>query len=129
MVGILNTAQWAHDLDNTANRKFVADFQKAYGRLPTMYAQQGYDAAQLIAAAARDVGGKIEDKAAFQKALQAARFDSPRGKFRFNSNNYPIQDYYLREVVRDGAGRITNRTVGKVYTDYADPFAARCTMK
>ncbi|TXL70029.1 ABC transporter substrate-binding protein [Vineibacter terrae] len=129
MVGILNTAQWAHDLDNPANRKFVADFQKAYGRLPTMYAQQGYDAAQLIAAAVRDTGGRIEDKAAFRQALHAARFDSPRGRFRFNTNNYPIQDYYLREVVKDGAGRITNKTIGKVYTDYADPFAARCKMK
>ena len=129
VVGILNTTQWAHDLDNAANRKFVADFQKAYGRLPTMYAQQGYDAAQLIAAAVRDTGGKIEDKAAFQKALQAAKFDSPRGKFRFNTNHYPIQDYYLREVVKDGTGRITNKTIGKVYSDYADPFAARCKMK
>lgn len=129
MVGILNTAQWAHDLDNPANRKFVADFQKAYGRLPTMYALQGYDAAQLIAAAVRDTGGKIEDKDAFRAALKAAKFDSPRGKFRFNTNNYPIQDYYLREVVKDGSGRITNKIVGKVYADRADSFVARCKMK
>ncbi len=129
MVGILNTAQWAHDLDNAANRKFVADFQKTYGRLPTMYALQGYDAAQLIAAAVRDTGGRIEDKDAFRAALKAAKFESPRGQFRFNSNNYPIQDYYLREVVKDGAGRITNRTLGKVYADRADSFVARCKMK
>ena len=129
MVGILNTSQWAHDLDNPANRKFVADFQKAYGRLPTMYALQGYDAAQLIAAAVRDTGGKIEDKDAFRAAMKAAKFDSPRGNFRFNTNNYPIQDYYLREVVKDASGRITNKTVGKVYADRADPFATRCKMK
>jgi branched-chain amino acid transport system substrate-binding protein len=129
MLGILNTSQWAHDLDNAANKKFVADFQKAYGRLPTLYAQQGYDAAQLIDAAVRDVKGKIEDHAAFQKALHAAKFDSPRGKFKFNTNNYPIQDYYLREVVKDGSGRITNKTIAKVFSDHPDAFVSRCKMK
>ena len=86
-----------------ANKRFVAEFQKQYQRLPTLYASQGYDAAQLLDSAIRDVKGKIEDKDALRKALQAANFKSVRGDFKFNVNHFPIQSYYLREVVKEPA--------------------------
>jgi branched-chain amino acid transport system substrate-binding protein len=129
MVGMFNTAQWAHDLDNPQNKRFVADFQKQYGRLPTVYASQGYDAAQLIDAAVRDVKGKIEDKDAVRKALRAAGFKSVRGEFKFNVNQVPIQSYYLREVVKEPGGRITNKTVSTVLKMHGDAYAAACKMK
>lgn len=129
MVGLFNTSQWAHDLDNPANRKFVADFQKEYGRLPTVYASQGYDAAQLMDAAVRDVKGRIEDKSALGKALKAANFKSVRGDFKFNVNNMPIQTFYLRQVVKEPSGRITNKLQGVVFKDHADVYAAQCKMK
>jgi branched-chain amino acid transport system substrate-binding protein len=128
MLGMFNTSQWAHDLDNPANRKFVADFEKEYGRLPTLYASQGYDAARLIDAAVRDVKGNLGDKAALRKALEAARFDSVRGAFRFNTNHFPIQDYYLRLITKDAKGRVTNRTVGTVFKAHGDAYAASCRM-
>lgn len=129
MVGMFNTSQWAHDLDNAANQRFVADFQKQYGRLPTLYASQGYDAAQLIDAAVRDVKGRIEDKAAVRKALRAADFPSVRGEFKLNVNQVPIQSYYLRQVVKEPGGRITNKTVGTVLKAHGDVYAAECKMK
>lgn len=128
MLGMFNTSQWAHDLDNPANKRFVADFQKEYGRLPTLYASQGYDTARLMDAAVRDVKGKIEDKAALRKALEAARFDSVRGGFKFNSNHFPVQDYYLRVVTKDAQGRITNRTLGTVFKNHADAYVGECKM-
>lgn len=128
MVGMFNTSQWAHDLDNPQNRQFVADFQKEYGRLPTVYASQGYDAAMLIDGAVRDVKGRIEDKAAFGRALEAANFKSVRGAFKFNVNHFPIQDYYLREVVKDASGRITNRLVETVLTAHPDAYYKACRM-
>lgn len=129
MLGLFNTAHWAHDLDNDANRKFVAAFQKEYGRLPTVFAAQGYDTAMLIDAAARDVKGKVEDREAVIKALRAKRFQSVRGDFRWGNNNYPIQDWYLRVIGRDAQGRITNKTVGTVAKALGDPHVARCPLK
>jgi branched-chain amino acid transport system substrate-binding protein len=129
MVGMFNTAQWSHDLDNPQNKRFVADFQKQYGRLPTLYASQGYDAAQLIDAAVREVKGRIEDKDAVRKALRAANFKSVRGEFKLNVNQVPIQNYYLREVVKEPGGRITNKTVGTVLKMHGDAYAASCKMK
>jgi branched-chain amino acid transport system substrate-binding protein len=128
MLGMFNSSQWAHDLDNAANKKFVADFQKDYNRLPTLYAAQAYDAARLIDAAVRDSKGQLDNKAAVRKALEAAKFDAVRGAFRFNTNHFPIQDYYLRVVTKDAQGRITNRTLGSVFKNHADAYASACKM-
>lgn len=128
MLGMFNSSHWAHDLDVPANKKFVADFLKDYGRLPSLYASQGYDAALLMNAAVRDVKGKVEDRAALLKALKVAKFDSVRGAFRFNRNQYPVQDYYLRVVTKDGQGRVTNRTMGKIFTQHEDAYVASCKM-
>ena len=129
MLGMFNTSQWAHDMDNAANKKFVAEFEKEYGRLPTMYAAQGYDAAQLIDSAVRDTKGKLTDKAAVRKALMAAKFDSVRGEFKFNKNQFPIQSYYLRMVSKDAKGRVTNRMLGgAVLKNHSDAYANSCKM-
>lgn len=128
MLGIFNSSHWAHDLDNPANRKFVADFLKEHGRLPSLYASQGYDAARLIDSAVREVKGKLADKEAVRKALKAAKFPSVRGTFRFNNNHYPVQDYYLRVITRDLQGRVTNRTLGTVLKNHADAYAGNCNM-
>jgi len=129
MLGMFNTSQWAHDMDNAANKKFVVEFEKEYGRLPTLYAAQGYDAAQLIDSAVRDTKGKLDDKAAVRKALMAAKFNSVRGEFKFNKNQFPIQNYYLRVVSKDAKGRVTNRMLsGAVLKNHSDAYASNCKM-
>ncbi|MES2948488.1 MAG: ABC transporter substrate-binding protein [Pseudomonadota bacterium] len=128
MLGMFNSSQWAHDLDNAANKTFVAAFEKEYGRIPSLYAAQGYDAAKLIDAAVRDSKGKLDDKAAVRKALEAAKFDSVRGAFKFNTNHFPIQDYYLRVVTKNAQGKITNRTLGTVFKNQPDAYVGSCKM-
>jgi len=127
MLGLFNSSHWAHDMDNPANKKFVADFQKEYGRLPSLYASQGYDAALLMDASVRDVKGKIDDKAALRRSLEAAKFQSVRGEFKFNINHYPIQNYYLRLIRQDG-DRVTNKLMGTIFTKHTDAYAAECKM-
>lgn len=129
LLGTFNSSHWAHDLDNAANRKFVADFEKEYKRIPSLYAAQGYDAALLMDAAVRDTKGKLSDKEVVRKALEAAKFASVRGKFKFNSNHYPVQNYYLRAIGKDAQGRVTNKTMGTIFTNHADAYAAQCKMK
>ena len=129
MLGMFNSSHWAHDMENAENKRFVTDFQKEYGRLPSLYASQGYDAANLIDAAVRDVKGKLDDKEALRKALEAKRFKSVRGEFKFNSNHYPVQNYYLRVIGRDAQGRVTNKMMGTVFSNHADAYVAQCKMK
>ena len=68
------------------------------------------------------------DGACANAALAAATFDSVRGPMRFNVNQYPIHDIYMRVVAKDAEGRITNRTIAKVTEAFADPYAAQCKM-
>ena len=129
MLGTFDTAHWALELPNAANRRFVAEFEKEYKRLPSVYASQGYDAAMLIDAAVRDVKGKLQDKEAVRRALKAARFQSVRGDFRFNTNQYPIQNYYLRVVGKDQQGRLVNKVLGEpVFRNHGDAYVQDCKM-
>ncbi|MBS1171793.1 MAG: amino acid/amide transporter substrate-binding protein, family [Proteobacteria bacterium] len=129
MLGMFNSSQWNHDFDNPQNKRFVADFEKDYGRLPSLYASQGYDAALLIDAAVRDVKGNLADKDAVRKALERAGFKSVRGTMKFNANHYPVQNYYLRVISRDAQGRIGNKTIGTIFDNHADAYVAQCRMK
>lgn len=125
--GVMNSAQWALELDNAANKTFVAEFQKAYNRKPTIYASQGYDAALWIGSAIAGAPD-LKNKAAVQKALEAGNFPSVRGAVKFNANHHPIQDYYLREVVKGADGKLTNKLVGTIFTGHSDAYNANCKM-
>ncbi len=89
---------------------------------------QGYDAAQLIDSALAKTGGSTADKAKLQAALRAADFASPRGKFRFNHNGYPIQDFYLVKAAKRPDGLYETEIVQKIFSDWGDEFAASCKL-
>ncbi len=127
-VGVINGSQWGHDLDNATNKQFVAAFRKAYGRTPTLYASQGYDAANAIGAALKAVNGDLSDIEAFRSALKKADFDSVRGNFKFGSNQHPVQDIYVREVIKGADGKYTNIIRKKVFSNHVDAYAAECKM-
>ena len=96
----MNTSQWNKDLDNPTNAEFVKSFQAEYGRLPSLYASQGFDTANLLISAV--VKADVNNPDAFRAALKSAEFKSTRGDFKFSSNNHPIQSIYAREVIKEG---------------------------
>lgn len=126
-VGVHNGSQWNFDLDNVANKNFVSAFKAKYGRMPTLYASQGYDAAKLIGSALKATDGEPQNVKLFRKALEKAEFDSVRGSFKFGNNHHPVQDLYVREVVKDENG-IHNKTVKKVFSDHQDAYAGSCKL-
>jgi len=128
-LGFFGGANWAPNLDNPENKKFVDDYVKEYNAVPASYAFQAYDAAQLIDSALHATGGKTDNKDALRAALMKADFKSPRGKFKFNTNHYPIQDFYLVKVGKRADGKYQTEIVQKVFTDYADPHVKDCAMK
>ena len=127
-LGMLGGANWAPDLDNPQNRRFVAGYEKAYDAVPATYAFQAYDAALLIDSALKLTKGDTKDKNALRAALMKADFHSLRGNFRFNLNHYPIQDFYLTKVARRADGRYQTEIVQKVFQDMADPYVKDCKM-
>jgi branched-chain amino acid transport system substrate-binding protein len=128
-LGVKNGSQWSHDLDNPANRQFVAAFRQAYGRTPTLYASQGYDAARLLGSALKAVGGDVSKLDALRGAIRKADFPTVRGKFAFAPNQHPVQDLYIREVIKDADGKYTNKTLEAVFTDHSNVYVKDCQMK
>lgn len=128
MLGMMNASQWSPDLDNAANNEFVTLFKEKYGRIPSMYAAQGYDAARLIDSAIKNINGDYKDNEKLRAEIKKANFDSVRGDFSFNNNNYPIQNYYMREVYKNENGEMTNRVLETIFEKYEDPFSGQCGL-
>lgn len=124
-LGVRNTSQWNKDIDNPANAAFVEAYQAEYGRLPSLYSSQGYDTANLLLSAMAKAD--VADQDAFRAALEAADFASVRGDFSFGPNHHPIQDIYVREVVKEG-GVYTNKIIGTALENRGDAYAAECKM-
>lgn len=125
-LGVENAAHWSPDLDAGLNQDFVEAFQEKYGRLPSLYAAQGYDTALFIDAAAKAAGSKETD--ALIEALENAEIEGTRGMIRLNTNHFPIQNFYRREVVKNDQGMLTNQIRGTVYENHADAFVGECQM-
>ncbi len=124
-LGVKNSASWSKDLDNEANKEFVEAFQAEYGRLPSIYAAQSWDTANLILSALAKAD--VKDKDAFRAALKAADFKSVRGEFTFNTNQHPIQNIYVREVVKEG-DVLTNKIIATAFEKHGDAYVEQCKM-
>ena len=128
-LGFFGGANWAPDLDNLQNKRFVAAYEKEFSAVPATYAFQAYDAALLIDSAVRQVQGNVANREALRAAMMKAEFASLRGGFKFNTNHYPIQDFYLVKVAKRADGKFETQIVKKVFENYADPHAKDCAMK
>jgi branched-chain amino acid transport system substrate-binding protein len=128
-LGFFGGANWAPNLDTPQNKKFVADYEKEYNAVPATYAFQAYDAALLIDGALKATKGNTADKNALRAAMMKADFKSLRGTFKFNTNHYPIQDFYQVKVVARPDGKFQTAIENKVFANYTDPHVKDCPMK
>lgn len=127
-VGAVVTTFWDDSFDNPANKKFVAAFAADQKRMPTSYGATAYDTANLIGSALRKVNFDVADRKAFSAALAAADFASTRGKFKFNTNHMPIQNFHAGPIIADGADKSKVGALEPVFTDHKDSFAGACQM-
>jgi branched-chain amino acid transport system substrate-binding protein len=128
-IGLYGGMTWAPNAGNPANAAFVKAFMDTYHYVPASYAAHAYDAAQLIDSALRHTGGDTADKDRLRAALAAADFASVRGAFRFNTNHFPVQDFYLTRVAKRPDGLFETQITERVFHDYGDHYAAECPMK
>ena len=127
-LGIPGAQHWVVDLPNEANKKFVSDFKKKYGRNPSFYAAQAYDAAMLINSGVGAVGGDLTNKDGIRDALRKANYQSVRGPYKYGNNHFPIQNFYLQETVKDEGGTYTLKTIGLALKDHQDRYHDKCGM-
>ena len=128
-LGVATAGHWAVDLPNDANKKFVADFRAAYNRDPAFYAAQAYDAANFINGAVVAVKGDLSNQDALRGAMEKADYASVRGPYRYGNNHFPIQDFYLQQVVKKPDGAYEIVTVATILKDHQDRYHDKCPMK
>ncbi len=119
---------WNYDFDNAANKKFVADFRRDYGYIPSYYAAQSYDAIKLIDSAVRAVHGNLKDAKGIIAAMNKADFASIRGPFRYNTNHFPIENFYLFKIVKTPDGGYARKTESVIFRDHKDAYYSECHM-
>ncbi|MGY1704640.1 ABC transporter substrate-binding protein [Geodermatophilus sp. SYSU D00697] len=108
-VGVRTTLHYSTEIDNQTNAEFVQAYQEAYDELPTTYAVQAYDAANVLARALTEAGETGGQAVTDALGGLGEIDDSPRGPWSF-SNQTPEQAVYLREVV-DENGTLVNSVV------------------
>jgi branched-chain amino acid transport system substrate-binding protein len=128
-LGFFGGATWAPNMDNPQSKAFVAAYEKKYGKVPGVYAMQGYDAAKLIDSAVKAVKGNAGDLDGLRAALAKADFQSLRGDFKFGANHFPVQDFYLVKVAKRADGKFQTEIETKIFDDYADAYAGECAMQ
>jgi branched-chain amino acid transport system substrate-binding protein len=128
-LGVPGAQQWVNDLPNDANKKYVADFRKKYDNYPTFYGAQSYDAANLVNSAVVAVNGDLDKKDAMRAEMRKANYASVRGPYKYGNNHFPIQNFYLQDVVKDAQGNLTLKTVETIVKDSQDMFHGKCPMK
>ena len=128
-LGTLGAQEWVNDLPNDANKRYVADFKKKYNVYPSYYGAQSYDAIMLIASAAETLKGDLSNKDKVRAEMKKADFKSLRGDFKFGNNQFPIQNFYIQETVKDPQGMMTVKTIATAVTAAKDPYADKCGMK
>ena len=128
VLGSLTTGFWGPGLTNPQNARFVEGFLKKYGRYPSFYAAQSYDSIFLINSAVEAVGGDLQDRDGMRAAMEKADFPSVRGSFAYGANHFPIQNFYLLEVVADGNGNWTTEIRSTVFENHQDTYVADCRL-
>ena len=128
-LGVPGVQHWVNDLPNEANKKFVADFKAKHKAYPSFYGAQSYDAVNLINSAVVAVKGDVSKKDAMRDEMRKANYKSVRGPYKYGNNHFPIQNFYLQDVVKDAEGNLTLKTVATIVKDSQDRFHDKCPMK
>jgi branched-chain amino acid transport system substrate-binding protein len=130
-LGVPGAQQWVNDLPNAANKKFVDGYHAKHKDTPgpSFYGSQSYDAANLINSAVVAVKGDVSKKDAMRAEMRKANYNSVRGPYKYGNNHFPIQNFYLQDVVKGTDGDLRLKTVATIVKDSQDEHHTKCKMK
>jgi branched-chain amino acid transport system substrate-binding protein len=110
-IGGMTPLQYSAALDTPINKRFVAEYRKKYGKVPSYFSETSYTSTRWIAEAAKAVGGDVENREKFLEALRKVEIpDSPRGPVKLDAHGNPIQNIYVRKVEKKD-GELWNTVV------------------
>src|SRR3982074_3395159 len=95
-LGILTTSWYSAELDNKPNKLFAPAFRKQFKYDPGYYAGSTYVAGEVLEAALKATGGKVEDKKALMTAIHTGNVETIRGVVKFDEFGNATGNVYLR---------------------------------
>ncbi|MGH7087853.1 MAG: ABC transporter substrate-binding protein, partial [Stellaceae bacterium] len=104
LLGVYSSLFYSAFLKTPVNEKFVAEFKKRTGGLPSNEGPNGWVGVHAIADAIDAVHGNLKDTQKFIAALKAVKFDSPKGEVSLDKYGMVIQTMYIREVEKVAGG-------------------------
>jgi branched-chain amino acid transport system substrate-binding protein len=128
-IGQFEARFWSPDMDTPASKKYVGDFRKKFGYTPSFYGAQSYEGILLIDSAVKAVKGNVKDTKAMVAAMRKADYDSIRGRYKFNNNHHPIQNFYLLRAEKGGPDGVEMKIQKKVFDNHQDAYHQECKMK
>jgi branched-chain amino acid transport system substrate-binding protein len=115
-LGVWSASWYSAGIDTPDNRRFVQAIQAEYKVTPGFYTAGTYTAGLFLEEALNAVAGKVEDKAAFARALRSVRLaKGPMGPIRLDEYGKPVMNMYVRKVERSN-GQLVNAIV-ETFTD------------
>ncbi len=110
-VGVKTSLHYVPTLDTPENKAFVAAFSGKFGRAPSEYAVQGYDAARVLVEA---VKAGASDRESIAEALSSVSYTGPRGPLTIDpATHNVVQNIYVYETVADGDA-LTQKIIGEI---------------
>jgi branched-chain amino acid transport system substrate-binding protein len=118
-LGITTALHYSTALDTPLNKTFVSSYHEATKRRPSISAEYGYVAAQVIGIALRATGG-ISTNPVLETAMRNIKFEAPRGPFRFDpvSQNVVNSAYLMKVERRNG---VLDNYPFATFRDIVDP--------
>ena len=99
-IGFIGSLNYVPSIDTSENKIFKDSYLKNFGRVPSEFAVQGYDAGKVIIEAVKSLSGNISDKSKLTAAINNISVIGPRGPLTIDKNsNNVIQNIYIFEVI------------------------------
>jgi branched-chain amino acid transport system substrate-binding protein len=112
-IGLIgNALHYAPGIDTPENKAFTTAFATKNKRLPSWFSESAYTAGLWTKTAIDAINGKVEDRAAFLKAMRSAKIKAPRGPLSLDAYDNPIQNVYISKVQK-----IKHPVLGDVLTN------------
>ena len=93
-----NALAYAAGLQTPENQAFVNAYATATKRLPSWFSESAYTAGLWTKTAIDSIGGKVEDRAAFLKAMRSTSVKAPRGPLKLDAYDNPVQNVYVTRI-------------------------------
>jgi branched-chain amino acid transport system substrate-binding protein len=126
--GLVVSARWSAAMESGRSRDFVGAFGRRYGRKPSVYALQGYDAALLLGEAFRSLQAAPLTAAAVSDALAMQQVQGVEGPLRFAANRFPVTYWHAWEIFDDSSGSTYLAPMKPSLYEYSDPYGERCKL-